>query len=322
MSSIIAIVEIAVLGASGFIGATMLRKLMKDGHRVHAVARREPKDPDALATWREADFREICDLEQQVPDLSGIDHVYNFAADMGGVGYFSSHQSGPFVSNSRITFNVLEACIRSGVSRVFLASSACAYPIAVQQDTSNPPRLAEDLLDTGTPDQMYGREKLMQVVLSRHVPLDCRVGVLHTVYGDAFDRGSERNKFPTEICLKTLRARRSGSISVWGDGSQMRSYLWVDDAVRRIGYLMDSPTNPGPTNIGYEGAISVLDVLQICASHLGLQPIVHLEPEQPTGVPARDCDNSKFNSLFENDRLVTPDEGFPRLLDRLLAEHE
>jgi len=237
---------------------------------------------------------------------------------MGGVGYFSEAQVAPFISNSRITFNVLEMCASQGISRAFMASSACAYPVPIQMIEGAAPLLTEDLLESGPADQMYGREKLMICALSRHLPFDCRVGVIHTVYGDSDSVDETRMKFPTAIARKVLKAGTTGQVEIWGNGKQLRSYLWIDDAVAKIIRIMEGD-NPGPINIGYQGAISVLDVVNLCSTHLGISPQVLSNTTRPSGVLARDCSNKKFWNLYGRMEKVGYSNGFGMLIDALVS---
>ena len=307
---------VAVLGASGFIGSKVAKSLIERGEEVLLVSKREPSNQDRLRIWQSAQERAIVDLRTESVDFQGCSTVYNFAADMGGVGYFSQAQVGPYISNSRITFNVLEMVGNQSVDKLFMASSACAYPLQLQMTQGLAPRLSEELLELGPADQMYGREKLMVCALARNVDFDCRVGILHTVYGDSESASSIRTKFPTAIARKALDARRSGRIEIWGDGTQLRSYLWIDDAVSKILRIMEGD-NPGPINIGYQGAISVNEVVKICTDHLGISPVVERNLNAPSGVQSRDCSNDLFWSLYGRMEPTDYLSGFGRLIDNL-----
>lgn len=309
---------VAVLGAGGFIGASITEALLDRGEEVLVVSHREPRSGRRADVWARAHARAITDLQSEPVDFHGCETVYNFAADMGGVGYFSDAQVGPYIANSRITFNVLEASSAQKVGRLFMASSACAYPTQLQLTKGQAPMLSEDLLELGPADQMYGREKLMICALAQHVDFDCRVGVLHTIYGDAEANSRRRMKFPTAVARKALEARETGRISIWGDGSQLRSYLWIDDAVAKILRMMEGD-NPGPLNIGYQGAISVADVVTICTDHLGISPEVHTDLAAPSGVLARDCSNARFWSLYGEMEPTDYRAGFGRLINELDA---
>jgi GDP-D-mannose 3',5'-epimerase len=314
-------VAVAVLGAGGFIGSKVAQALVDQGEEVLVVSHREPSSKVRYRVWEAARERAIVDLRNETVDLQGCTTVYNFAADMGGVGYFSQAQVGPYMSNSRITFNVLELAGDQNVGKLFMASSACAYPTQLQMTHGLAPRLSEDLLELGPPDQMYGREKLMVCALAQNVEFDCRVGILHTVYGDSETNSSMRMKFPTAIARKALDARQSGRIEIWGDGTQLRSYLWIDDAVSKILKMMEGD-NPGPVNVGYQGAITVNEVVKICTDYLGISPAVDRDLNAPSGVLARDCSNELFWSLYGQMEPTDYVSGFGQLIRDLESQSQ
>lgn len=307
-----------MLGAGGFIGSRVAEVLVEQGEEVLVVSHTAPAHERRIRVWESAHERVVADLREEAVDLRGCDRVFNFAADMGGVGYFSQAQIGPYITNSRITFNVIEMAGSQKIKSLFMASSACAYPIDLQQVPGRAPRLTEDLLERGPADQMYGREKLMLCVLAQRADFDCRVGILHTIYGDSESSSWTKMKFPTAVARKALQARESGVINVWGDGTQLRSYLWIDDAVNKILRIMIGES-PGPINIGRQGAISVLDVVEICCRHLEIDPEIVLEPDAPSGVLARDCSNERFWSLYGEMEPTGYEAGFGRLIDDIKA---
>ena len=308
--------SVAILGAGGFIGSKVAQALISQGIEVVVVSHRNPTNPKRAEIWDSASHRIVADLRSDVVDLLGCEQVFNFAADMGGVGYFSQAQIGPYLTNSRITFNVLEMAGLQNVSRLFMASSACAYPVQSQMQPDQAPKLDEGLLEFGPADQMYGREKLMVCALAERVDFDCRVGILHTIYGDSESASTTKMKFPTAVARKALEARETGTMTIWGDGSQLRSYLWIDDAVAKILRVMEGE-NPGPINIGKQGAISVNDVVSICNTHLGISPRVETDLSAPTGVASRDCSNARFWSLYGEMEPTDYSAGFGRLIDEI-----
>jgi GDP-D-mannose 3',5'-epimerase len=313
------VIDAVVLGAGGFLGSAVSARLIGEGASVRMVARRPPEDPVVRAIWERAADRHIVDVSTGPIPVIDCRELYHFAADMGGVGYLSTDQARSYIANSRMTLNVFDALLAGGVERSFVAASACAYPVELQVGPEAP-LLREDQLDTGTPDKLYGREKRSMIALAGQTDADVRVGVLHTVYGTGQQLVGPRTKFPPAIVMKALDARSTGRIEVWGDGSQRRSFLWVDDAVEKILRMMRMPYL-GPTNIGYQGAISVDDTVRICTAELGIEPeIVHL-PAQPTGPIARDCDNTKAEERYGRHPLVSYREGFARMLEWADQQH-
>lgn len=312
--------DIAVTGACGFIGSNLVRRLADDGHNVHAWILDYPTDPTRVASLAKAQHVHVADLTRDDADFRGVDQVYHLAADMGGVGYFHVHDFWPYLQNSRMTFNVLEAAIRADVDRMFLASSACVYPTELQMRDGDAPLLSEDLVETGKPDQMYGREKLMMLRLGQRAPVDCRVGIIHTVYGTGQEREGERMKFPTAIATKTLAARDTGRVEIWGNGRQLRSYLWIDDAIDKLVAVMADSINPGPVNIGRQGAATVQEIADLCADIVGIEPTYSYTDDMPSGVLSRDCSNDKFWNLYGRMEPTGYREGFSRLIEWLQQE--
>lgn len=306
-------------GAGGFLGSHVVAELVRRGFEVRAIARTPPSEPVRAEAWEAASQRFVADLHAGFP-FHGCDMVVHLAADMGGAGYFHSDRDfGAFLNNSSITAGVLDACGRYRIGRLFAASSACAYGTNLQMTEGVAPKLAEHQLDElGPPDQLYGREKLNLIRLCERAPFDARVGILHTVYGPGQDAEGPRTKFPPAAAAKALAARESGEIECWGNGRQLRSYLYVDDAVERILRVLLDDDYAGPVNVGAEGAVSCVDVLRLCADLAGVpDAVIRFTPDRPSGVMGRDCDNTKFAAVYGTPAQTPLPEGFGRLMEWL-----
>lgn len=307
--------DIAITGAGGFIGSNLIGLLIAQGHRVHAFDKRLPTDKYRLNFHDLCTTRTLIDLENEIPEFGNMDRVYHFAADMGGVGFFHKHDYTPYITNSRITFNVLEAIRRADTPRSFVASSACAYPTETQRQEGVAPKFAEHQLEQGEPDQMYGREKMMLLRLAERHPNDVRCGLLHTIYGEGQEYKGQRMKFPTAAATKALQARHSSLVTMWGNGQQLRSYLYIADAIRKINQVVETDNYEGVVNIGYEGATTCLDIQKICLKAAGVKNyVIDYNPGEPSGVLGRDCDNSKYRRLYGDTSDVKYDEGFGNLV--------
>lgn len=301
-----------VLGGGGFIGSNLCRRLTADGHDVVAV------DVEFHA-WRDPGCEQrtldLTDHYQAISAVDDADWVFHLAADMGGVGYFHSDADwGAAITNGLITNNVLRAV--QPHQRVFYSSSACCYPVELQQ---RPParRLPELQIGFGTPDALYGAEKLHGLRLCSKMP-NARVGVFHTIYGPLQEHEGRRMKFPAAVATKALAARETGTLELWGDGSQLRSYLYIDDAVEKIIRIMSAPTYEGPVNVGYEGATTCIDVARMCLDIAGVPDAeITTNPAEPSGVIARDCLNLQFNKRYGEVPVTSLREGFGRFMEWL-----
>lgn len=287
--------QVTVLGGGGFIGANLCNRLAELGAKVTAV-------DVVFPSWRRPDVEcrraNLTSLMDTVRATAGADLVFHLAADMGGVGYFHSDADlGASLANGQITLNVARAASTNETPTTFYASSACAYPIELQQEVGHAPLLTEDLIGHGTPDALYGAEKLHGLRIMGKVP-GARVGVLHTVYGPLQEHEGRRMKFPAAVATKALAARQSGKLELWGDGSQLRSYLYVDDAVGRIIQIATADEYDGPVNVGAGGPVSCREIAELCLDIVGADADIVTNPAEPTGVLARDCSNERYDGLY------------------------
>ncbi len=313
--------DVAITGAAGFLGSHMAAFLLAQGHRVHAYAHRPPVDAWRLNIWNSCTTTHIRDLRWEPPVFNHIDRVIHLAANMGGVGYFTAHDYQPFIDNSRMTFNVLQSIDLWQIERSFLAASACLYPTQIQMTPGKAPKLDESMIELGFPDQMYGREKLMMTRLAERHNQDVRVGILHTVYGIGQEHEGQRVKFPMAAAQKARHARSTGTVEMWGDGQQQRSYLYVDDAVRMIWAVLEGDYE-GAVNIGMEGAATCNQIQRLCNTLAGVPNAeIIYNHAQPSGVLARDCSSTKFNRLYGDLIEVGYSEGFGRIIDWLDEWH-
>lgn len=282
--------EIAITGHRGFIGSHIAQRLELMGHDVVRV---------------EGDIRTV-----ELPAAEGFMH---FAAKMGGVGFFSTQQFTPIVDNLLMDARVIHHC-RSNGSKLLFPSSACAYPVPLMEQGL---ALREDMLDApAEPDQMYGMEKLCITRLAEYADFDFRVAVLHTIYGEGQEYVGDRVKFPPQICYKFAT---SDHIDVWGDGSQTRTFLHIDDATEMILEIFFNDEYYGAVNVSHPLEISVREVVETLAVHTGISDI-SFDATKPTGPTRRPVDNSKFNSHYGWRPRVSITEGFTRLYEHIAEE--
>lgn len=283
-------------GHKGFIGGHMFQHIQKQ--------------KGYFAFENDGDLR---NYEVALRNTKDMDWVFHFAADMGGVGYFTKENYEPPINNLVMDLNILRACKENGVKRVFYPSSACIYPMYAMQAGLD---LSEDLVDDpAEPDQMYGWEKMTITKLARHSPLDIRVGILHTVYGEGQEHEGKRAKFPPQITYKAIKAQKTGEIEVWGDGKQTRTFLYIDDAIGKIWQIMVNDGYWGEVNVGSDREVTIDEVVSICNNILQSTPKVVHDPSKPVGPRRRRCDNTKFNQHYEAQEETTLEEGFSKIIN-------
>jgi nucleoside-diphosphate-sugar epimerase len=286
---------IVVTGGGGFIGGSLVADLRRQGRRVRSV------DIKPLHEW----YQRFDDVENLVLDLNlkaccdeacrGATDVYNLAANMGGMGFIENNKALCMLS-VLINTHMLQSAIQYDVRRFFYASSACVYNGEKQRDPANPglkesdayPALAED---------GYGWEKLFSERMCRHFHEDfgihTRVARFHNVYGPHGTWYGGREKAPAAICRKviTAKASASGTIEIWGDGSQTRSYMLIDDCVLGIQKIMASDILE-PINLGSSEMVSVNQLVDLVESIAGVRLQRKYDLSAPKGVAGRNSDNT------------------------------
>jgi nucleoside-diphosphate-sugar epimerase len=303
-----------VTGSSGFIGANMVARLKDQGHWVRAVDVKETPERANLyeradEVWVASDLR---DWERAREATDGVDRVIHLAADHGGAGYFySDADMKAAINNLRIDTNVLQTAMSQGVDRLFFASSACTYPVDIQGKGAAP--LTEDLLGSGEGEQLYGFAKRMSTKLmegAREHGFDARSGVFHTIYGPSQDEEEPRAKFPTAICRKILE--NPARVEVWGDGTQVRTFLFITDALDKIQTVIDADSYAGPVNIGSDEEVTVQECCEWAADALGASP-EWVYTDGPVGVAHRASDNTEWVNRYGTTPRVTAKQGFQKL---------
>jgi len=284
-----------ICGAGGFIGHHMVRRLKKEGFWVRAVDLKYPEfSPVEADDFVLGDLRDpyVC---KQVVDQK-FDEVYQFAADMGGAGYvFTGENDANIMHNSAlINLNMLEACYRRNVKRIFYSSSACIYPKYNQEDPNNP-NCAEDSAYPAFPDSEYGWEKLfserLYLAFHRNYGMEVRIARYHNIFGPEGSWNDGREKAPAALCRKVALAILRGEdyIEIWGDGNQTRSFLYIDECIEGTLRLMRSDWT-GLVNIGSEEMVTINQLAEIIMDIAGKRlSIKHVSG--PLGVRGRNSDN-------------------------------
>ena len=311
-----------VCGAGGFIGSHMVRKLKSEGYWVRGADIKNPEFSDT-----EADEFMIGDLTDQsfCTEVLNItfDEIYQFAADMGGAGYiFTGEHDADVMNNSAtINLNILRK-VKNYKPKIFFSSSACMYPEHNQLDP-NTPDCREDTAYPANPDSEYGWEKLFseRLYLSYHrnynVPV--RIARYHNIFGPEGTWTGGREKAPAAICRKVAELpQEGGTIEVWGDGLQTRSFLFVDECVEATYRLVQSDFT-GPVNIGSEEMVSINELVDIAAK-VADKDVEKNHIDGPLGVRGRNSNNDLIREKLDWDYTMTLEEGIKKTYDWINEE--
>jgi nucleoside-diphosphate-sugar epimerase len=287
-----------VSGAGGFIAGHLVRRLKRDGYWVRGVDIKEPEfAPTAADEFRLLDLRDMPQCVAAVEPAGGqvIDEVYQLAAEMGGMGFISTAECEIMRNSALINVNMPQAAADAGVSHYFLSSSVCVYrDMAVGEA-----EMTEDEAYPAHPDNEYGWEKLfaerVALAYGRRYGMAVRVARFQNCYGPYGTWTGGREKAPAAICRKVAEAEDGGVVEVWGDGSAVRSYTYVDDLVDGIVRLMRSDLQV-PANIGSPEYVSVRQLVETVIGLSGKQIGVRYVPG-PVGVQSRNFSNARIYSL-------------------------
>ena len=304
-----------VVGAGGFIGGHFIQRLLDEGNSVRAV------DLKPFDFW----FQKFDRIDNHSLDMQeyknclkmseNVDYVINLACNMGGIGFIEKNKADCMLS-VLINTNLLKACQKNNVKRYFFSSSACAYNKDLQNDP-NIDGLKEQDAYPAMPEDGYGWEKLFSERMCRHFTedygLETRVARFHNIYGPmgTFDGG--REKAPAAICRKVIEAKMNDKdiIDVWGDGTQTRSFLYIDDCVDAVLALFFSDYTH-PINIGSDEKVTINQLLSIAENISGREFKKNYQLDKPQGVRGRSSNNDLIKKTLNWDYKYSLEEGIKK----------
>ncbi len=324
-----------VLGAGGFIGSHMVKRLKSEGYWVRGVDLKYPEYSSTNADeFVIADLRNVEVVKQVlIPSSSLIfDEIYQFAADMGGAGFvFTGENDAEIMHNSAtINLNVLESLhqhnqsIRLNHTKIFYSGSACMYPAYNQKDPDNP-NCTEDSAYPAEPDSEYGWEKLFSERLffayHRNHNIPVAVARYHNIFGPEGTWEGGREKAPAAICRKVAAAKDTDSIEIWGDGNQTRSFLYIDECIEATRRFMMHTDFIGPVNIGSEEMVTINQLVSITADIAG-KKIETSHIDGPQGVRGRNSSNNLIREKLGWDYKMTLAEGIQNTYEWIRFQSE
>jgi nucleoside-diphosphate-sugar epimerase len=307
---------VLIAGAGGFIGGAMVAEFRRQGYgKIRAV------DIKPFDEW----YQLFGDVENLQLDLNlkgnceraakGAHDVYNFAANMGGMGFIENNKALCMLS-VLINTHMLQAAKEFGVSRYFYSSSACVYNADKQRDPMNPGLSEEDAYPALAEDG-YGWEKLFSERMCRHFREDygvrTRVARFHNVYGPHGTWEGGREKAPAAMCRKAIEAKFSGKdeIVIWGEGSRTRSFMYIDDCIKGVQMIMDSDIEE-PINLGSSEMVSVNQLVDVVEDIAGIKLKRVYDLNAPKGVMGRNSDNALILKLLNWEPRIPLREGLEK----------
>lgn len=304
-----------VCGGGGFIGSHMVKRLKDEGYYVIAADLKDsPTYWDSVADeYLKYDLTYRNVWEALMNDNFDLDEIYQFAADMGGLGFIGTGENDFQIMNNSALVNMqcaraLYHCYyinkscnsRRSVPKLFFSSSSCVYPRKNQMD-ADAIVINEESAYPAECDNNYGWEKLfaerVYQTLFERFGIEIRIARLHNTYGPYETYKGGREKAPAASCLKVLNAVNGSPVDVWGTGKQIRTFMYVDDCIEGIRRLMNAPYYGMPLNLGSTEKVTADQLVSIAAVIAGKQVEINHIPDDPTkpmGVPYRTSDNRKL----------------------------
>lgn len=313
--------KIVVTGAGGFIGHHLVSYLKDRGYWVRGVDLKYPEfSPTNADEFLQLDLRRV---ENCLHATLGVDEVYALAADMGGMGFISSHHAQILHNNALINIHTLEAARINSVKRYLYTSSACIYPEYRQTEAAVVPLREEDAYPA-QPQDAYGWEKLISERLCLHYHedygMETRIVRFHNIFGPLGTWEGGREKAPAALCRKVAIAKLRGDpeIEIWGDGEQTRSFCYIDDCVTGLCKLMQSDYSQ-PLNLGQDRLVTINQLADMVANVAGVRIIKNHVPG-PQGVRGRNSDNTRLRKVLGWEPEISLEDGLARLYQWIEAK--
>ena len=317
--------NILIVGAGGFIGGHLVKRLLKDGNNIIA-SDIKPKeywfqDFDKADNFYSMDMKDINNCRKVTKD---IDYVFNMACNMGGMGFIENNKA-ECMQSVLINTNLLIACKENKVKRYFFSSSACAYNKIKQQNVFIEGLKEEDAYPA-YPEDGYGSENLFRERMCRHFMedygIEVRIARYHSIYGPYGTYDGGREKAPAALCRKVLNTKlnNKNKIQVWGDGKQTRTFLFVDDCIEGTLRLFESDYSK-PVNIGSDEQVSINQMIDIIENIAGLKKLEReYQLDKPKGVRGRSSNNDLVKKILNWNYKIKLKDGLKKTYDWISSE--
>jgi len=302
--------KVLVTGAGGFIGHHLVSFLKRQGYWVRGVDLQYPEF--SVTDADEFVLRDLRRWEHALEATRGVDEVYALAADMGGMGFISSHHAQILHNNALINLHTLDTARTNGVRQYLYASSACVYPEYKQQETGVAPLREEDAYPA-QPQDAYGWEKLFTERLCLHYRddygLETRIVRFHNIFGPLGTWEGGREKAPAALCRKIAVTKLTANpeVEIWGDGKQTRSFCYIDDCVTGLYKLMRSDYHE-PLNLGQDRLVTIDQLADMIAEIAGIR-IRKKHVPGPQGVRGRNSDNTRLRQVLGWEPEISLEQG-------------
>ena len=295
---------IVITGAGGFIGGSLARYFHNLGfQRIRGVDRKPIPDWYQRVPGVECLSMDLSEKENAIRAVEGAVEVYNLAADMGGMGFIERFRV-ECLRSILINTHMIEAAYRAGVTRYFFSSSACAYNTDLQQDP-NVRALKESDAYPAMAERGYGWEKLVSEMFCQEYwaerGLETHIARFHNVFGPNGTWFGGREKAPAALSRKVIEAKDSGQteIEIWGDGTQTRSFMYIDDCVYGIDRIMHcDQLIATPINLGTSELVSINQLVDYIEEIGEVKLTRHYKLDAPRGVAGRNSDNTFIKQVL------------------------
>lgn len=319
---------IVIAGAGGFIGGSLAAYFLKKGFtNIRAVdkkplpewyQRHDGVDNLSMDCSHEDTCRRVCENAVE---------VYNLAADMGGMGFIERFRI-ECLRSILINTHMIESAWRAGARRYFFSSSACAYNTLLQQD-ANVRALKETDAYPAMAERGYGWEKLMSEMFCQEYwaerGMKTAIARFHNVYGPNGTWDGGREKAPAAISRKVIEAidKKDLSITIWGDGTQTRSFMYIADCVKGIDMIMHAENLIAtPINLGSSELVSINELVSKVETIAGVKLKRSYDLSAPKGVAGRNSDNTFIQKMLGWEPNTTLHDGLTATYAWIKTQYE